>query len=253
MKVSTPIPTLVINLAKDVDRMKSIVDQISKLDNFCLVRIEGVLGAELPLYAQRRLARRPKVVPGNLGCFLSHVKAWEHVANGAEWSLIMEDDAVLFRPHLILEANIPVDADLIFVNERCDPSSRRRDTERASEVLPMIELVRHKATAPKGSRQSVGGDGYLLSPGGASKLLDAIHKDNFVTLPDSLLYRYSLSLAETASIVSGTWLEGHRLISPTSSLPCSWNVITGYCLSPAAIKVSESFTSTRSLENLRDT
>lgn len=246
MKLAQPLQTLVINLAKDSDRMQHISEQYNGLQQFNLYRIDGVLGSSLPVYAQRQLfgPRVNELHSGNLGCFLSHVKAWEYVQNSKEWTLIIEDDAELVDPDLLFTVDFPDNADLIFVNERCDPFSRRTTMQIPGEVLPMIDLVHHK-TDPKRNGQSVGGDGYILSPQGASVLLSTITDDAFIALPDGLLFRYSLAASETHSLISGTWLEDVRMISSRHSLPCSWNVLRGYCLSPAAIRESRRFTSSR--------
>ena len=246
MKLAQPLQTLVINLAKDSDRMQFISDQYKGLHEFRLHRIDGVLGSGLPLYAQRQLfgLRVKELHSGNLGCFLSHVKAWEYVQNSNEWTLIIEDDSELINPDLLLTHDFPDDADLVFVNERCDPFSRRRAKQDSGEVLPMIDLVHHKSD-PKRTGQSVGGDGYILSPHGASVLLSTITDDSFIALPDGLLFRYSLSASETHSLINGTWLEDVRMISSRYSLPCSWNVLKGYCLSPAVIRESKKFFSSR--------
>lgn len=92
-------PIFVINLDRDKDRMASIESSLAK-NGLSHVRVPAVLGREVPdwerlvdapLYARRNRNLSPR--PGEVGCYLSHLKAMEDfLATGAPWGVILEDD-----------------------------------------------------------------------------------------------------------------------------------------------------------------
>ncbi len=95
----TPCPTFLINLNGSTDRLTSAAKQFEAAD-WAFERIEAVDGrgkpvTDFPNYddmAARRFFGR-SMTSGEIGCYLSHVKAAEAVlASGAEMGLVFEDD-----------------------------------------------------------------------------------------------------------------------------------------------------------------
>jgi glycosyl transferase family 25 len=92
-------PIYVINLDRDVERMASLAGSLQALA-LPFERISAVLGKEVPnweqlvdaaLYASRN--RLPMPRPGEVGCYLSHLKAMEEfLRTDAPWCVILEDD-----------------------------------------------------------------------------------------------------------------------------------------------------------------
>lgn len=92
-------PVFVINLDRDVERMASLSDSLGRL-GLAHVRVPAVLGKEVPgwedlvdrgLYGARNRNVMPR--PGEVGCYLSHLKAMETFLGTAEpWCVILEDD-----------------------------------------------------------------------------------------------------------------------------------------------------------------
>jgi len=92
-------PIFVINLDRDFERMASIDGSLKSL-GLNYVRIPAVLGKEVPrweqlvdsgLYSERNRNVMPR--PGEVGCYLSHLKAMEEfLRTDAPWCLILEDD-----------------------------------------------------------------------------------------------------------------------------------------------------------------
>lgn len=92
-------PVFVINLDRDVKRMASLSDSLGRL-GLAHVRVPAVLGKEVPgwedlvdrgLYGARNRNVMPR--PGEVGCYLSHLKAMETFLGTAEpWCVILEDD-----------------------------------------------------------------------------------------------------------------------------------------------------------------
>jgi glycosyl transferase, family 25 len=100
-------PIYVINLDRDVERMASLAGSLRGL-NLTYVRVSAVLGKEVPdweklvdveLYGARN--RLPMPRPGEVGCYLSHLKAMEEfLRTDAPWCVILEDD-VEVRPECV--------------------------------------------------------------------------------------------------------------------------------------------------------
>ncbi len=94
--------TLVINLARSPDRLELMREQLSRT-HIAWERFEAVEGAKLALpdhnlvdsveYARRH---GKTYAPGELGCYLSHVYAYQHfLATDKQFALILEDDVKL--------------------------------------------------------------------------------------------------------------------------------------------------------------
>lgn len=100
-------PIYVINLDRDVERMASLARSLEALA-LPFTRVSAVLGKQVPdwerlvdagLYAARN--RLPMPRPGEVGCYLSHLKAMEaFLATDAAWCVILEDD-VEVRPECV--------------------------------------------------------------------------------------------------------------------------------------------------------
>jgi len=93
-------PSYVINLADNTERMARSSAQF-EAQGMTLNRVDGVNGWAMsddeiarvydPVLNRRR-AKHPLVRP-EIGCYLSHIKAWETIASGeAEGGFIFEDD-----------------------------------------------------------------------------------------------------------------------------------------------------------------
>lgn len=100
-------PIYVINLDRDVERMASLAGSLQGL-GLPFERVSAVLGKEVPdweklvdpeLYGARN--RLPMPRPGEVGCYLSHLKAMElFLRTDAAWCVILEDD-VEVRPECV--------------------------------------------------------------------------------------------------------------------------------------------------------
>ncbi len=92
-------PVFVINLDRDLERMASLTASLRNL-GLPHVRIPAVLGRQVPeweklvdrdLYGKRNRKVMPH--PGEVGCYLSHLKAMEAFLGTEErWCVILEDD-----------------------------------------------------------------------------------------------------------------------------------------------------------------
>lgn len=100
-------PFYVINLDRDENRMASLAGSLQAL-NLAYTRIPAVLGkavpdweqlVDAPLYSARNRLPMPRA--GEVGCYLSHLKAMEtFLQTGEPWCVILEDD-VEVRPECL--------------------------------------------------------------------------------------------------------------------------------------------------------
>eukprot|EP00927_Polykrikos_kofoidii_P066211 TRINITY_DN61850_c0_g1_i1.p1 TRINITY_DN61850_c0_g1~~TRINITY_DN61850_c0_g1_i1.p1 ORF type:complete len:658 (+),score=105.01 TRINITY_DN61850_c0_g1_i1:94-2067(+) len=115
------------------------------------------------------------MTPGAVGCALSHRIAWEHLVNNrpeAIWALVLEDDLTYIVPNLeqriaaVLECLPPADEwDLCYLGwhgcARAAFEASAGSSEHPGPLLPWCEDLRPLGTF-----------GYLVSTGGAQRLLD---------------------------------------------------------------------------------
>jgi GR25 family glycosyltransferase involved in LPS biosynthesis len=82
------LPLYVINLKRRSDRLEACLNRIPDP-----IVIEAVDGYALPP------SKSSKLTKGERGCFLSHLKALQRIANGPDrYAIVLEDDAVLNFP-----------------------------------------------------------------------------------------------------------------------------------------------------------
>ncbi|AMJ76587.1 glycosyltransferase family 25 protein [Alteromonas stellipolaris] len=93
----------VINLEQYKERLNNCINRLNK-QNLALERIPAVLGGELTELEKsanysrtlNRTAYHYELSNGEIGCYLSHRKAWEKIAKGDEpYGIVLEDDIEL--------------------------------------------------------------------------------------------------------------------------------------------------------------
>ncbi|GAC1347426.1 MAG: hypothetical protein NVSMB18_32350 [Acetobacteraceae bacterium] len=196
-----------VNLDRNAERAAEIARQFAG----CappLHRIPGVEGGRLATSAVRRLGGDP-AMRGTLGCFLSHAAAWEAMLErGDEVCLVVEDDVIpqLDLPPTLAGLGLPEDFELCFVNDRIAPP-----LEPSAVQGFTVHTLQDAMAAFHPDDNAPGGDGYLLSRAGASKLLDWVAADGFAEDVDWRLVAYGLSEAAIAALPrpshAGSWLD----------------------------------------------
>ncbi|WP_375287173.1 glycosyltransferase family 25 protein [Sphingomonas sp.] len=234
-----PVPILVINLERDADRMVQTLEAFAHAENFRLTRSPGVVPG-MPRTASQFLTRGKFVQAGTLGTFMAHVQAWETIAAGEEAAIVVEDDvrpAGLIR---LLKAAIPSDCELLFINHRMADPHGDRDS---LAVVPARTVLPHRL-ALGAARAAPGGDGYLLTPRGAKKLLRAVVRDGFEGHVDWRLLRYGISRADVEAAGAGTWMETHRALADGPDAP-QWSVVTAYRMTHPLVRMRGALESSR--------
>ncbi|WP_158744340.1 glycosyltransferase family 25 protein [Acidisphaera sp. L21] len=208
-----PYEIAYINLDRSADRRADVVREFAD-SPVTLRRVPAVEGRMLPEPAVRRLVGSDEVLRGTLGCFLSHVSAWETMlARGVSYCMVIEDDVV---PQVRLPAHLgafslPAAFDVCFINRGMQPRwpAARVSAAAGFEAIPLIEAF---ASFPV-NENAPGTDAYLLSAAGARKLLDWVAADGFAADVDWRVLAYSISEAECAALPSESFARGllHRL------------------------------------------
>lgn len=160
------IKTLVISLKDAYSRRDKA---ISSLVTTCLPwefldAVDGrKLSAHPPEYNPKKVERLLgfQLTPGEIGCFLSHKKAWQNCLNSNQITLILEDDFLL-KPHFMEALDIAI-------NKFHDWDIFRLQ---ALSETPSTELASYGSTqVVKNLRDPLASAGYLIKPSGAEKLL----------------------------------------------------------------------------------
>jgi GR25 family glycosyltransferase involved in LPS biosynthesis len=193
-----PMDIYVINMDHDQARLDTMAGWYSDV-GLQLQRIGAVRARYLPALLMRRIADTAKVAVGTVGCFLSHIAAWETVSIAERPALILEDDACpTFRfSDDVSRIDLPEDFDVCFVNKRMalhTPLSLAGMSR--IPALPIRDVVMTRSPSQRG----VGCDGYILSPAGARKLLAYVEKDGVLGHVDFQVLGYAVEAEDLDGI-----------------------------------------------------
>jgi GR25 family glycosyltransferase involved in LPS biosynthesis len=214
------IPVYIINLPEDYHRYEQLAQELSGFHFIDVHRIEAVRGRIIPdlvchLLTRNEYSHRFK---GTLGCFLSHLSAWEAIAQSrAPFSVIIEDDVQLRNLAVLADVVCPDPFDIAFCNDRTSYPLREVWDGSSGyifrELLPSLEFI-------AANNSSIGGYGYFLSPSGATKLLSYVREDSLFSHVDLRLMAYSLD--RVSKTLEGISAQGVKILqdaySPEHSL-----------------------------------
>ena len=169
MSADSQIPVFFINMEDAADRRGWFEAQASRL-GLVVTRVAAVVGRELPTETLDRLKASIQsgtpLGPSEIGCFLSHRKAWEQVlASGVEWAFVAEDDLHLADGAAVYFHStgwIPDDAELI----KAETTFRRCHMAREGSLTPDGRSV-HRLFSLHG-----GAGGYFICRKAAQGALD---------------------------------------------------------------------------------
>ena len=161
----------VINLDRSKDRLESI-KKILKNNGFTFERIKGIDCKDYKSVDEMRkkIPKTPLCIyqPGQIGCFMSHLKALQKAINSNKyWSLILDDDIDIvdkdFKNKLTKFLNENNDKDIIFVQ------GKPRDE---------AWQAKHGESRPiyKNNCPAWGCDAYFVNKDSAKKIYDFIYK-----------------------------------------------------------------------------
>lgn len=161
------IQILIISLKRSTDRRERV---LRELDGFCLPwkfldAVDGFALKELPASYNSTKVKRLQgydLTPGEIGCYLSHIEAWQKCIESKKTTLVLEDDFVLNSDlGLVFEL-------LTNINQECSLvrlAGLYNTTHRVILKKGGLELV-------KNDGDPVGAAAYLIRPSAASKLVE---------------------------------------------------------------------------------
>jgi len=167
MQATPSLQTLVISLEHSLERRKRVDEQFKKIDiawNF-LNAVDGYALAKMPSSYQKSKVMRLQgyeLTPGEVGCYLSHIQAWESCVHNQKITLVFEDDFILsprFEAVLNDLLTIPHEWDLVRLTGIYDTEDSlllRRDS---------FDLVQNLG-------EPCGTAAYILNPTAAKILLE---------------------------------------------------------------------------------
>lgn len=184
----------VVNLDRSVERWDRMQKMFQDL-GVEIIRLPAVDGRKMDPEELKNM--RPKLserhfwlkemTPGEMGCYLSHLKAWKSLLETEEeWALIMEDDLLVrenVKDFITDESWIPEGVDLIQMTARKEPGAELREK--------IFKSIRSKnARLLKVLRWSnMGTVAYMINRKGAAAMIEISKK---VLGPvDDLLFLYA--------------------------------------------------------------
>jgi glycosyl transferase family 25 len=147
---------LFINLSRNTDRRRNIESSLT---------IAGLSGQRIDAVDGDKLRQRARhMSPAELGCYLSHIKAWRTLLESRERHvLVVEDDAVippsLGSTILMTLGRLPATWDIVYLY-----GADGRAVRPLARLDQLRQIVRY-------SRVPAGAVAYLISRAGAEKLL----------------------------------------------------------------------------------
>jgi glycosyl transferase family 25 len=166
MENTLPIQVFVISLERSSDRRKRVEEQLNQTNiqwNF-LNAVDGYALPEMPSSYQKSKVKRLQgyeLTPGEVGCFLSHIKAWELCYLNNVITLVFEDDFLVSK-NLELVIN-----DLLIISDQWNLVRLSGIYETEHETLQQ----RSGYVLVKNLGESCGTAAYLIQPAAAKVLL----------------------------------------------------------------------------------
>lgn len=168
MEANLLVQVFVISLKRSIDRRKRVEDQLSKTNiqwRF-LDAVDGYALPEMPASYQRSKVKRLQgyeLTPGEVGCFLSHIHAWELCALNNAITLVFEDD------FLVCENLEVVIEDLLTISDQWNLVRLSGIYETKHEILKQ----RSGYSLVKNLGEPCGTAAYMIQPAAAKVLLNS--------------------------------------------------------------------------------
>lgn len=235
------IPTFVISLDRDAGRRAPLMACLEAQPNLEPIVVPAVNGSLLADAVCLTLTRRPSWArqrKGTIGCFLSHLKAWETIAAlTVPFAIVLEDDTDAGRLGQVQHLEIPADADFVYLNERMSPEPKQAGSPKVAPLLPMLRRL-------SAEKRSGGTDGYLLTPVGAGKLVRACGDELYFGHVDGRVLRYASSKEDLDELGPETWLGEVIRTHHACSGPPPFGIVRAYTVAPPLVSHGK-FESTR--------
>ena len=191
---------LLINLDRSTDRLSEVTKRLNDL-KIPFERVSAVDGCDLsqstiesltyPInHFETKVRFTRALTPGEIGCFLSHIKCWKKLASSTEkWALILEDDiqiSTFARKYLIDDNWLPSDIKICQLSNLV-PQQNGKIAEQPRKIDNFLSIVRPSAPIFLGTQA------YFISKEFATRAIELSLKlpapvDNFLFSPWFSLY-----------------------------------------------------------------
>ena len=238
---------LCINLDRDAERLKRARTMLSPGLNF--MRTPGVSGSTVPESLPARAGMAVTVErKAQVGCHLGHIGAWEKVAartDDGTYVLITEDDAqfLMGPPYGLREAMAAAardDLDIFFVNwepGRFLPRAKGPGDVRAYSVDETL------ARAGDNRFPGWGGEGYLITPPAARKMIDIAYRIGIVAPLDWQIALYAMEEIDPAKLTGARYGDApERLAAARAEDPDGFRIKGGVSNLPLLIQSDFGYT-----------
>jgi len=237
MQETTPFQVLVISLERSLERRKKVEEQLSKTNikwSF-LNAVDGYTLSESPTAYKKEKVKRLQgyeLTPGEIGCFLSHIQAWNSCVSSEKITLVFEDDFLIGqRFELVLN-------DLLSIANKWDLLRLSGIYETDDTVL----VDKESYSLVQNLGEPCGTAAYILNPSAAQVLLN--HAADIYEPVDHYLEHfkkhglrclaakpYPIELADTKSTITDR--PGREPITGTKKLLRSFYRFLDRTLSPS--------------------
>lgn len=173
---SLSIPTFIINMKRNIDRKKSMIEKIkyTGLNNFKFVK--AIDGKTDLCNHNFKVQDNTNINIGEIGCFLSHSKTWEYIVdNNIEYALILEDDTTFntcfnfYMNYIMQNIHLYKSYDLIKIN-----NFRNINNESCLDNIMLKVNYIYNASS------------YIISKNGAKKIMELKPNENIIAVDDYL-------------------------------------------------------------------
>jgi GR25 family glycosyltransferase involved in LPS biosynthesis len=197
---ASDVPVLIINLDRDAVRLDAAIASMAG-QPVTVTRIWAVPGLSLPRVASGFIPGAARTESGTLGCFLSHLRAWETVVDSTtQGAVILEDDAEIrgdLRAAVAIAAGSG--ADLVFINYRM---ALPQQVDAVAKPTNTVSLGQSLLARAGMDQDACGSDGYYLTRRGATILLDLVDRRGVLGDVDWVMVYAALGNAGIAGIRS---------------------------------------------------
>lgn len=176
--------------------------------------VEGIFSNSFINHQKKTQKNYSKWISGTFGCFLSHIKCFEQIANleNDHGAFICEDDAKITQKideiRFFLEEKKP---DLLFISNRM---SKSKQTKNDNEDYEFLSIKKHKFT------HGTGAEAYYISKKASNYILDFLKEHKYTDFPsgfDGFLQSLALSGIQLSSVQKPgiksiiAWQEVHKI------------------------------------------
>jgi GR25 family glycosyltransferase involved in LPS biosynthesis len=139
------IKKFVINLKRRPDRLELFKKQCPFNDVTVITAFDGKnMKDEASAIEQELVTRFTRLDPGEIGCFLSHLRVFNEIRReNLPYAVIFEDDAIFcdnfLEKYSKLMEELPSDTDILYIGGRFESGFKMRDYKRVSD-----NIVKHR-------------------------------------------------------------------------------------------------------------